>query len=106
MDIHWRPQVSLCQPCLFNYSYVIKFENVVDESNRLLEYIQKNKTAGKIEFPAKIKPATRSAITEKTFKLISEEDVDKLRRIYEDDFRIFDYDPYLYRGHKKSINAD
>ena len=103
MDIHWRPQVLLCHPCQFNYSYVIKFENVVPESNRLLEYVQTNNLVTPLPeslyFPEQNNPSTNSTIlTQKTMLRISEESVEKLREIYKDDFIFFNYNPYLYKG--------
>ena len=56
-DIHWRPQVLLCHPCRFQYSYVIRFENLAVESNRLLDYVQTHsmltQLSEKIKFPEK-----------------------------------------------------
>ena len=101
-DIHWRPQALLCHPCRFGYSYVIKFENLAAESNRLLEYVQTHnlKTAlpEKLRFPDKQKPATKNSLTHRTIKEIPEDLVEILRQIYADDFLLYDYDPFLYKG--------
>ena len=101
-DAHWRPQVLLCHPCRFNYSYIIKFENLALEANRLLDYIQTYKLntalAERLSFPDKKKPATNNSVTKDTMQQIPERLVKHLRRIYADDFLLYDYDPYLYAG--------
>ena len=103
MDIHWRPQVLLCHPCRFNYSYVMKFENITSESNRLLDYVQdykmKKPLSKKITFPDRNKPATKHSVTQYTIRQIPEDFVEKLRKLYADDFLLYRYDPFLYKGY-------
>ena len=102
LDPHWRPQTLLCYPCHLNYTFVLKFENLYAESNQLLNYIQRNdkqtNILKKIVFPKYRKPSTTRSVTRKTMQQISEKLVKILRRIYADDFRLFGYDPYLYKG--------
>ncbi|XP_076800331.1 carbohydrate sulfotransferase 11-like [Clavelina lepadiformis] len=101
MDIHWRPQVQLCKPCAFNYSYILRFENITYESNKLLDYIQKQNpslTSHKITFPGKDRPFVKNEETTQLFEQISKKDVQALREIYADDFFILKHDPYLYGG--------
>ena len=104
MDIHWRPQVKICHPCLFNYSFVINFENLALESNYLLEYIQNHKLKAplpqKLVFPEKSSSVRSNyiSLTKKTLLEIPEKLVEILRKLYKDDFLIYNYDPYLYRG--------
>ena len=92
----------LCHPCRFNYSYIIKFENLALESNRLLDYIQSYKlnttVAERLSFSDKKKPATKSSVTTDTMQQIPESFVKQLRTIYADDFLLYDYDPDLYSG--------
>ena len=104
MDIHWRPQSLLCQPCLFNYSYVIKFENLSNESNRLLDYLQRSYNLStslieQVRFTEQVNPKTRNKLTQETIRLIPESQVETLREIYRDDFLFYGYDPYLYKGY-------
>ena len=100
LDNHWRPQVMLCHPCRYNYSYVIKFENIEAESNRLLEFIQRNDNSlpQKVVFPNTIKSSTSNSRTLQTIQQTPEEMVQQLREIYKDDFSFYDYDPFKYRG--------
>ena len=52
----------------------------------------------KLRFPDKTKPATKNSVTQNTIKQIPEELVEDLRKLYADDFLLYDYDPYLYEG--------
>ena len=52
----------------------------------------------KVTFPFKNKTATINKVTRETIKLIPEEQVEELRKLYADDFSLYDYDPYLYKG--------
>nr|CAB3230847.1 carbohydrate sulfotransferase 10 [Phallusia mammillata] len=97
MDVHWRPQVLLCQPCALNYSMVMRFENLVTESNRLLKFVQRDLDIN-FTFPGANKPATQNTITAKAMQLISEADVNRLRDLYADDFYVLGHDPYRYSG--------
>ena len=104
MDIHWRPQVLLCHPCRFNYSYVIKFENLAPESNRLLHYVQthmKAPLAKKLVFPNKKRSSAQDSLTQNAMKKIPQYLVEVLRQIYADDFLLYDYDPFLYKGYSE-----
>ena len=102
MDIHWRPQMLLCHPCRFNYSFIIRFENLAGESNRLLDYVQthnmKAPISQKISFPNKNKSQAKNSITRQTMQQVPEKLVGKLRQLYADDFILFNYDPFLYSG--------
>lgn len=39
MDIHWEQANQLCHPCLIDYDFIGKFENMEEESNFLLRLI-------------------------------------------------------------------
>lgn len=38
IDIHWEPANQLCNPCLLNYNFIGKFENMEEESTFLLRW--------------------------------------------------------------------
>ncbi|CAK8680130.1 unnamed protein product [Clavelina lepadiformis] len=105
MDNHWLPQMQICRPCAFSYSYIIRFDNLTNESNKLLDYIQTQTTTEtlpkgpRITFPGNNRPFVKHEETEKMLKQISDEDVEILREIYADDFSVLNHDPHLYRGH-------
>ena len=42
VDVHWRNQVDLCNPCALDYDYVIDFDHLQEDSDRLLDYLQRN----------------------------------------------------------------
>ncbi|XP_041046123.1 carbohydrate sulfotransferase 9-like isoform X1 [Carcharodon carcharias] len=39
MDIHWEPISKLCSPCLINYDFIGKFENLENDANSFLKLI-------------------------------------------------------------------
>uniref|UniRef100_A0A8C5HAS5 Carbohydrate sulfotransferase n=1 Tax=Gouania willdenowi TaxID=441366 RepID=A0A8C5HAS5_GOUWI len=39
MDVHWEQANQLCNPCLINYDFIGKFENMEEESNFLLRLV-------------------------------------------------------------------
>ena len=92
-------------PCIINYTFIAKFENLAAESERLLKYFQRNRDphSEKIHFPEKL---SRFNITEQVvrdmWKQIPEEKIERIRKLYQDDFLFYNYDPYLYRGDKSS----
>ncbi|CAK8684424.1 unnamed protein product [Clavelina lepadiformis] len=97
-DVHWRPQVDLCNPCLFNYDYVIKFENLATEANGLLRYLQRNDPEEKKYFVDEThNPLIDDEKTRKVFDGIGNDVLDGLERIYAHDFRVL--------GYKTSFNS-
>ena len=91
-DVHWRPQVMLCNPCVLNYDYIIRFERLAEDSNVFLKHIQKNDIRkDKIFF----KNATSSVIgiskTSNAFSTLDSALIDNLVEIFEDDFVTMGY---------------
>ena len=37
MDEHWQPTINYCSICVFNYDYVIKFDNYLNEAKAFLK---------------------------------------------------------------------
>ena len=91
-DVHWRPQVSLCNPCAINYDYVVRFENLVEDSNTLLEYLQKNDPEkAKMFFKSTTSSRIGSSKTSKAFSSLDSDLIKRLADVYKDDFRIMGY---------------
>ena len=91
-DVHWRPQVTLCNPCLVNYDYIIRFEKLVEDSNVLLEYVQKEDLENeKIFFKNKTSSLIGSNRTSQAFDTLSYDVIEKLRKLYAHDFNVMGY---------------
>jgi len=92
-DYHWRPQLSLCNPCAVNYDFVVRFETMGDDGNYLLKYLQRNDPEEKrvfidVSYTAEVdKNAAADA-----FENVSTKTLEKLKQIYWNDFKIMGYD--------------
>ena len=50
MNEHWMPYYELCQPCAVGYDFVGSFEQLVDDANKVLQYLNSSKP---VRFPRK-----------------------------------------------------
>lgn len=86
---HWESINGLCNPCAVHYDYVVNMENIVAESNSVLEKIQ----ASGIRFPER--NDEKSARTrEKLLEYFDEVPLEQLvilQKIYEIDSQMFGY---------------
>ena len=96
IDVHWRSQVSLCNPCVVTYDFIIRFEHLAEDSNHLLGYLQRNDPEEKkVIFDPKKSLVINRHKTKSAFSSLPEPLLKKLKRLYSDDFRIFNYSPEL-----------
>jgi len=92
MDVHWRPQVSLCNPCAVNYDYVINFDDLAKDSNRLLEFVQRNEPEqNQIRFDNSTSPVVTNDKAMNLFRNLSQEVLSYIKKIYSGDFSTFGF---------------
>ena len=89
LDVHWRPQVDLCNPCAVNYDYIVAFENLARDSNRLLRYMQRNE-AGEVLMD-EVSSVINHTVAENSMNLISNDKKTKLLLLYKKDFDVLGY---------------
>jgi len=90
-DIHWRNMVDLCFPCQINYDYVIDFNNLAEDSNNLLKYLQKKEPEKERIFINERKTEVVKSSAFSTINKLPNKTVFKIKQLFKDDFYIFGY---------------
>ncbi|XP_072321687.1 carbohydrate sulfotransferase 8-like isoform X2 [Eucyclogobius newberryi] len=101
MDIHWNLVDNLCHPCLIDYDFIGKFENMQEESNILLRIMKapRNLTLPQFKDRNPKDQKTSSEITEKYFGQVTPW---QRQRVY--DFFYMDYQMFNYSKPFKDIH--
>ena len=83
----------LCNPCALNYDYVIEFDNLTFEGNRLLEYLQRfDPEESRVMFRTNHRPPRINSDKIKiAFQNISESLLESIKHIYRKDFLYLNY---------------
>ena len=85
---HWRPTVDLCRPCQIQYDVIGKYETLSDDAWLVLHKANLLRT---IKFPYN-ESATKKSKVRASLDTLTEEQFARLYKVYELDFRLFDYD--------------
>ncbi|KAJ0001986.1 hypothetical protein NQD34_001782 [Periophthalmus magnuspinnatus] len=93
MDIHWNLVDNLCHPCLIDYNFIGKFENMQEESNFLLRIMKapRNLTLPQFKDRNPKDQKTSSEITEKYFAQVSPWQRQRVYDFYYMDYQMFNY---------------
>ncbi|KAI6655554.1 Carbohydrate sulfotransferase 11 [Oopsacas minuta] len=103
LDNHWTPITYLCNPCVVNYDILIDHDFFNEESQILVDHLQKNKESNPpIYFEKYQRKATREKCNE-YFRDIPQNLREKLHEIFLDDFIIFGYS---YNGDSQDYACD
>lgn len=94
LDVHWRSMVDLCHPCSIKYDMIGKFETMQKDVDYLLNQLGEDKISK--HFKA-YQPYATSSLVKEFMQKISQQQWKSLLRIYKDDFKVFGYDPEVYR---------
>ncbi|XP_069186249.1 carbohydrate sulfotransferase 11 isoform X3 [Procambarus clarkii] len=84
---HWAPMSSICHPCSVRYQFIGKYETLAEDSEYILRQVG---APPSLHFPDVI-PSKTTAHVEPYFDTLSKTQQMDLIKIYEDDFRVFDY---------------
>ncbi|XP_034041693.1 carbohydrate sulfotransferase 8-like isoform X2 [Thalassophryne amazonica] len=93
MDIHWEPANQLCNPCLLDYDFIGKFENMEEESNFFLRRAGAPRNLTLPSFKDRNPSAERTSmqITQKYFSQISAWERQRIYDFYYMDYLMFNY---------------
>lgn len=86
-DEHWELMSELCHPCLIKYDVIGKYETFFDDSTLVLHMIG----ADNFTFPKVNETAGTSAKLQHYLDQIPPDSIEKLYKLYENDFILFDY---------------
>ncbi|XP_013382101.1 carbohydrate sulfotransferase 9 [Lingula anatina] len=87
---HWLPISSQCAPCALTYDLIGKVETLDDDIEAITKMLNLSRT---IRYPDKLKRKTKGHVRE-YFKLLTAEQKDRLKDIYDLDLKLFGYDFY------------
>lgn len=93
MDIHWEQVNQLCHPCLIDYDFIGKFENMEEESNFLLRLIgaPPNLTLPSFKDRNPKDKRTSLQITQNYFSQVSMLERQRVYDFYYMDYLMFNY---------------
>ncbi|CAG5852218.1 unnamed protein product [Menidia menidia] len=93
MDIHWEQVNQLCHPCLINYDFIGKFENMEEDSNFVLRLIGAPSSLTLPSFKDRNPNDKRTSneITEKYFSQVSMMERQRVYDFYYMDYLMFNY---------------
>ena len=97
-NIHWRRQVDLCYPCQVKYDLVMKLETIDVDSEPVIDRLAGDIAKFKRQGLGRRQTSNASVKTNTEFSKLTDGLVDKLKRRYEEDFRLFGYS-YSQDGH-------
>ncbi|XP_037781898.1 LOW QUALITY PROTEIN: carbohydrate sulfotransferase 11-like [Penaeus monodon] len=87
-DEHWKPISELCYPCAIRYDVIVKYETLIEDSERFLRLIG---APADLHFPP-ANPRNTSRVLKKYFADIPRKQQEDLFWVYKKDFKIFEYD--------------
>ena len=87
MDRHWRSYEQIC-PCEIDYDFIGHFENLEEEAQ---DFLKKIGVDHYVSFP-KYQPSTAESGMLKYYSQLTREEIVKLGKFYELDFKLFGYE--------------
>ncbi|NXB10631.1 CHST8 sulfotransferase, partial [Cnemophilus loriae] len=92
LDSHWKPMFLLCDPCNIHYDIVGKYETLALDSEHVLKVIGAPES---LQYPSlkrySSEKRTDSDITLEYLRQLTSEQIEKIKKLYEMDFFLFNY---------------
>ncbi|NXW78564.1 CHST9 sulfotransferase, partial [Hirundo rustica] len=92
LDIHWKPMFLLCDPCNIHYDIMGKYETLGLDSEHVLKIIGAPES---MQYPTLKRygseKRTDGGITLEYLRQLTSEQIEKIKKLYEMDFFLFNY---------------
>ncbi|NXY31371.1 CHST9 sulfotransferase, partial [Pomatorhinus ruficollis] len=92
LDIHWKPMFLLCDPCNIHYDILGKYETLGLDSEHVLKAIGAPES---LQYPSLKRygseKRTDSDITLEYLRQLTSQQIEKIKKLYEMDFFLFNY---------------
>ncbi|NXO78833.1 CHST8 sulfotransferase, partial [Sitta europaea] len=92
LDIHWKPMFLLCNPCNIHYDILGKYETLGLDSEHVLKVISAPEN---LQYPSLKRygseKRTDGDITLEYLRQLTSEQIEKIKKLYEMDFFLFNY---------------
>jgi len=103
LDPHWLPTYLQCMPCHIHYSILGRIDTLQEDSKEILRRLKVKK---QLPFTHVTQGKTSDQTVEKYYGELDRETLDRLYKMYEMDFLLFDYSPLsFYKYVQNSTNV-
>ncbi|CAF0765272.1 unnamed protein product [Adineta steineri] len=102
-DVHWQPYSKLCQVCLFKYNFIGKYETMEEDLMKLIEQLGLNRNDWNQK--SYFKTGKTKENYKSLYSNLTNQTICKLKYIYKDDFKLFDYKVEDYLTSRKNIQC-
>lgn len=92
MDEHWRPIASYCSPCTIPYHFIVKLENHNVEERFVKRLLAPQRKLPETRMNHLEEEMNIEELTGIYFQMLDDQDVIRLYKIYEADFKMFGYE--------------
>ncbi len=106
-DEHWAPYWYICQPCLFEYDFIGKFETYTSDMNYLFKKVLGHHPyLYSRYFGPHIKHTDLKAQIESYYNQVSADHMKRLEHMYMPDLQLFNYQFHYYSNHEDKLPSD
>ena len=95
-NVHFAPVSDLCHPCLMNYTFIGRVEDLPEDASMILK--EAANVTLPFRFPRPDKPSKTAERLAMDMRLLSDDQRAALYREYQQDFQLFDYDKDDWRN--------
>ena len=87
---HWRSTYHLCHPCSVQYDYVGRFNDLANDSQRILDKAVNRNGTRRYKFPRVIRSKT-DGLMKQFLKYLSPELIANVHKVFKLDYDMFGY---------------